>query len=221
MRLERRVRNLVKMRKKKPLLKVRLPTKITPELCRLIGLLHGDGNMSGRRVLLTDQNKEFHLVIRRIFKSVFGITPNLFHDKGRNSYYSHTKSADVYRFLTEVMEVPQGAVRHKLRAPAYMKKLGLRLQGEYVGGLFDAEGCVKSRQAELNISITSKSVFQYIGRFLRKINVSYSEYIRRRHEKPEYEIYIYGKDDLRKFARHVSFNHPLKKKAMAKFLMRY
>lgn len=218
MRLERRVRNLMKKGRKKPLLKVRLPTKITPDLCRLLGLLHGDGNMSGGRVLLTDQNREFHKTIGGIFKSVFGLSPNIFHDINRNTHYSHTKSVLVYRFLNEVMEVPKGAVRQNLRVPAYMEKLGRHLQAEYVGGLFDAEGCVKRRQAELNISTTSKSVFEFLGEFLGGIGVDYSKYIRKRHINPEYELYIYGKDDLHKFARYVSFRHPSKKKRMANFL---
>ena len=218
MRLERRVRNLMKKGRKKPLLKVRLPTRITPDLCRLLGLLHGDGNMSGGRVLLTDQNKKFHVTVRGIFRSVFGLAPNTFHDVKRNSYYTHTKSVLVYRFLTDVMEMPKGAVRQSLRVPAYMKKLGRRLQAEYVGGLFDAEGCVKKRQAELNISTTSKSVFGFLGGFLDGIGVTYSTYVRTRHRNPEYEIYIYGKDDLQKFARHVSFRHPSKKIRMANFL---
>jgi len=218
MRLERRVRNLMKKGRKKPLLKVRLPTRINPELCRLLGLLHGDGNMSGGRVLLTDQNRAFHSTIRGIFKSVFGLTPNTFHDVNRNTYYTHTKSVLVYRFLTDVMEMPKGAVRQNLRVPAYMKNLGKGLQAEYVGGLFDAEGCVKKRQAELNISTTSKSVFEYLGEFLNGIKVTYSTYVRTRHKNPEYEIYIYGKDDLQKFARYVSFRHPSKKRRMANFL---
>jgi intein-encoded DNA endonuclease-like protein len=116
------------------------------------------------------------------------------------------------------MEIPKGAVRQNLHVPAYMKKLSRHLQSEYVGGLFDAEGCVKKRQAELNISTTSKNVFGYLGEFLSRIGVTYSTYIRTRHKNPEYEIYIYGKDDLHKFARHVCFMHPSKKKRMANFL---
>ncbi len=221
MRLERRVRNLMKKGRKKPFLKVRLPTSITPDLCRLIGLLHGDGNMSGGRVLFTDQNKEFHKSIRGIFKSVFGVNLNTFHDVNRNSYYSHTKSVLAYRFLTEVMEVPKGAVRQNLYVPAYMKKLSRSLQAEYVGGLFDAEGCVKKRQAELNISTTSKSIFEFLEGFLSGIDVKYSTYIRTRHRNPEYEIYIYGKDDLHKFARYVSFKHRSKRRRLARFLKCY
>jgi len=218
MRLERRVRDLVSKQKRKPLMKVKLPVETSPELCRVLGILHGDGNMSGRRVLLTDENRVFHRTIHKLFKTVFGIRMNLFHDIRRNSYYSYTKSVLVYRFLNEIMEMPCGPVRQNLKIPSYMEKLGLKHQAEYVGGLFDAEGCVKTRQAELNLSSTSKNIFKFIGGFLKKIGVTYSTYERRRHKNPEYEIYVYGKDDLKKFSRYVSFLHPLKMKRMAKFL---
>lgn len=221
MRLEHRVRNLMRKGRKKPLLKVHLPTSVTPELCRLLGILHGDGNMSSGRILFTEQSREFHKSIRRAFRSVFGVNLNTFHDVNRNTYYSHTKSVLAYRFLVEVMEVPKGAVRQNLHVPSYMKKLSRSLQAEYVGGLFDAEGCVKKRQAELNISTTSKSVFEFLGEFLSSIGVGYSNYTRTRYKNPEYEIYIYGKNDLQKFARHVSFKHQSKKRRLAKFLKCY
>lgn len=216
--LERRVKNLLRGQKRKPLMKARLPTRITPELCRMIGMLHGDGNMSGRRVLMTDTNRQYHKTIHRIFRAVFGVKLNIFHDVNRNSYYSYTKSVLVYRFLTEIMELPVGPVRQNLKVPGYMKKLGIKFQAEYIGGLFDAEGCVKKRQAELNVVSTSEDVFNFVGNFLGKIGVTYSRCIRRRHLNPEYEIYIYGKDDLEKFSKYVSFKHPLKRKELERFL---
>ena len=198
--------------------KARLPTRITPELCRLLGLLHGDGNMSYGRVLFTDRERQHHKVIHKLFRKVFGIRLNLFHDKRRNSYYSHTKNKAVYDYLVDELRMPRGAVRSQLSIPSFLPRLEMSLQAEYVGGLLDAEGCVKSRQAEINFSTTSKGVYIFFKKFLARAKIEYSTYERARYKNPEYEIYIYGKERLRSFSELVRFNHPLKRKRLAKFL---
>ena len=69
---------------KKSLQYVKLPMKETHSLCRILGILHGDGNMSSSRIHITDKDKEYHIkVLHPLFKSVFGICLNLFKDKNR------------------------------------------------------------------------------------------------------------------------------------------
>ena len=131
---------------------VKLPKTFSKDLCRLLGIIHGDGNMSGSRILVTDKSKDYHNVIKYLFEKVFGITPNLFHDKNRNSYYSHIKRKVVYMFLTEVLEVPKGSVRKNLSPASFVKKWNAELKGSYLGGLFDSEGHVSKLQAKINFS---------------------------------------------------------------------
>jgi len=111
--------------------------------------------MSSRRILVSDESLSFHRdVLRPTFQKLFGVQTNIFHDKNRNTYYSHLKNSVLYDFLTEVMEIPKGSVRNGLRFPAYINGLELPFRAEYVGGLYDAESHVKKRQAEIDFSST-------------------------------------------------------------------
>ncbi|MFH1391870.1 MAG: LAGLIDADG family homing endonuclease, partial [Candidatus Diapherotrites archaeon] len=103
----------------------------------MLGIIHGDGNMSNSRILVTDKSKKYHKVVKELFGKVFGITPNIFHDKNRNTYYSHIKRKAVYLFLVEVLEVPGGSIRKSLSLPSYVKTWNGKLKGAYLGGLLD------------------------------------------------------------------------------------
>ena len=202
---------------KKSPYRVLLPIKFTKELCRIIGIIHGDGNMSGGRIHITDKNFKYHKIINTLFQNTFGISLNLYHDKKRNSYYSHIKNSIIYRYLTEVLEIPKGAVRKNLKIPSFIKTLNLELQAEYIAGLFDAEGHIRIRQAEIDFSTSTEDIFQLISEFLTKIQIKFSTRIRHRRKNPEFEIFIYGKNNLQKFNNFIHLKHPAKLKRIKFF----
>ncbi len=186
---------------------------------RLLGIIHGDGNTTNGRLTITDMSEAYHKkVLRPMFVKAFGIEPNVFYEPQRNSYSSHTKRKNIYRFFTDNMQVPIGAIRSQLFVPEFVKNASIPLQREYVGGLYDAEGSVRSRQAEIYFSITNKEVYEFVKRVLKQAKISFSIYERHRHAKPEYEIYIYGRDDLKKFNRLIKFKHPDKIKGLLKHI---
>ncbi len=185
---------------------------------RLLGIIHGDGNTSYNRLLITDMSKEFHqMVIIPMIMRLFGVRMNLFHDVNRNSYYSHTKRRQVYDFFTNELEVPKGAIRDQLYIPNFLSNANVQLQREYIGGLYDAEGCVKTRQAEINFSTTSKEIYYFVGDVLKRSGIKFSTYERSRRAKREYEFYIYGRDELRKFDDLIKFTHPKKIRKLRKY----
>lgn len=187
---------------------IKLPKKFSPELCRLLGIIHGDGNMSYDRIVITDKCLEYHIIIQDLFEKVFSVKPNLFHDKKRHTYYSHIKRMVVYKFLVEVLEVPKGSIRRRLSTTSYMNLWDKKLKSSYLGGLFDSEGHVGKKQAKISFTITSKEIFDFVKNFLLENGIKVSEYKRKRHEKPEYEIYIYGKQNIQEMLKFVKFYHP-------------
>src|SRR3989344_1794205 len=149
----------------------KLPKRLTKKLCRVIGIIHGDGNMSSSRIHITDKCLDYHIqVLQPLFKDVFNLELNLFHDKNRNSYYSHVKDKKVYKYLTETLEIPKGAVRKNLKIPNYIKSLQDSLKASYISGLFDAECYISKRQAEISFSITCQEIFEFIKEFLNNKN---------------------------------------------------
>ncbi len=189
--------------------KVKLPEEFTEDLCRFIGILHGDGNMSFSRIHISDKSLAYHeKVICQMFKKLFGLKLHIFEDKQRNSYYSHIKSKIVYRYLIEVLDVPEGAIREKLFLPNYIKELPNNLQASYVGGFFDAEGTIKKRQAQADFYTTNQEIFEFLKFFLCANSIEFSIYTRSRRKNIEYEIYIYGKERLMQLNKLIDIKHP-------------
>lgn len=187
----------------------KIPRRITKNLCRIIGIIHGDGNMSSSRIHITDKCHEYHIkVIKHLFKETFNLDMNLFHDKNRNSCYSHVKDKRIYNYLTKKLEIPKGSVRNNLKVPEYLKSFPDNLKASYISGLFDAESYISKRQAEINFSTTCQEIFEFIKEFLNKKNIEFSMRIRDRRKNKEYEIYIYGKNRIKSLLKVIELRHP-------------
>ena len=187
-----------------------LPLEESKALLRILGIIHGDGNMSGKRILVSENDIEFSNKISLLFKKIFGLTLNIFHDKKRNSYYCHIKNSVIYRYCVDVLEIPNGAVRPALKLPTYIKNLKFEFQKEYVGGLYDAEGWLTTRQAHIGFSIINKEIRDFISSILQECGIKHSTSSRNRRTNIEYELHIYGKSNLKKFQEQISFRHPKK-----------
>jgi intein-encoded DNA endonuclease-like protein len=116
----------------------------------------------------------------------------------------------------EILEFQPGAVRCSLKAlPSYLPKLKQTKQAHYIAGLYDAEGHIKKRQVEIDFSITSKPVWKFIQAFLKTTAIQYSPLVReRKGRKKIFEIYIYGKKDVRNFVKTIPIQHPAKVKIL-------
>lgn len=201
---------------------IKIPINISTDLCRLLGIIHGDGNLSSKRIHITDKCKEYHTKeLKPLFEKLFGIKLNLYHDVNRNSYYSHIKSSILYRYFIDVLELPKGAVRQNLILPSFMQKLENKFIASYIGGVYDAESNISKRQAQISFSTTTKQIFDLVKNFLIINNIKYSIYIRSRRINKEYEIYIYGKENIRNFLRYIKISHPEKIKLLKRFLHFY
>ena len=189
---------------------VLLPRRLSRNLCWLIGVLQGDGNINKTRVLVTEQTKSFHVEFERVFEGLFGITLHMYRDTTRNSYYSHVKSKVISTFLRDVFGLPEGKKTH-LGVPRLVEKSDADLKAAYVGGLFDAESFVSKRQAAIEFSISSRAIVEFIHRTLRELGVRNTMRAKARsNRKPEYLIEIYGRESLRIFCERIGFRHPTK-----------
>ncbi len=194
--------------------RVFLPDRFTNNLCRFIGIMHGDGNLSSNRIHITDEDPDYHLdVLHPLVKKLFNLELNLYYDKPRGSYYSHVKSSVVYRYLLQCLGFSAGSVRDSIldEIPYYLYHLDLSQRAHYIAGLFDAEGHIKFRQIEIDFSITSFPIRDYIIDFLDYYGIYYTPDERLRNGRSMiYEIYIYGREDVSMFWDLIPIQHPAK-----------
>ena len=186
---------------------VKLPLKESKALLRMLGIIHGDGNMYGNRILITEKNKKFGIEISKLFNKLFGVKLNIFYDKNRNSYYFHIKNSVLNRYFISVLEIAKNSLRRKLKIPGYIKKLKFEFKKEYIGGLFDAEGWITKRQAHIGFSITNKKIRDFVSSILNKCKIKHTKNFRNRRKNIEYEIHIYGIKNIKKFQEKIIFTH--------------
>ena len=197
--------------------RVKLPTNLNRELCWLVGLIQGDGNISKTRILVSDSTEEFHRTISKCFQKQFGVNLNLFHDKNRNTFYSHTKSAVIAYFLAEVFDMTIGKKENVL-VPKLIASASLANRTAYLKGLFDAEGSVSQRQAAMYISTTSNEIAEFSFQTLAEIGVKSSVRSRQRPgRRPEYDVEVYGLNDVMKFLHNVGSDHITKANKLLAF----
>jgi len=202
--------------------RVKLPREFTENLCRFIGVMQGDGNLSSNRILITDKNLEYHkTILKLLFKDLFNLEFNIFYDRNRSSYYSHIKSSIVFRYLNQMLEFKPGAVRNSIfnEIPTYLSNLSPELKAHYIAGLYDAEGHVKKRQIEIDFSISSYPIWNFIQDYLSENKIKYTPLTRIREKRQStYEIYIYGRDQVTKFCKLIPMKHPEKLNRIKRWL---
>lgn len=193
--------------------------RINEDICRILGIMHGDGNMSYSRILITDKCREYHeSVIHPLFLRAFGVKMNLFHDKNRNSFYSHTKKKTLYNYFVKNLLIPQGSVRKGLKVPKYAYKFTCKQKNAYISGLFDSESYVSNRQAQIDFTTTSKDLHEFVASHIISLGIDISQFSRKRRKNREYEIRIYGKKRLSLLTKSLILKHPDKIKRLEKFL---
>jgi intein-encoded DNA endonuclease-like protein len=188
---------------------VDIPETFNQELSRILGIMHGDGNMSGARMHISDESYGYQkTVIIPLFQDVFGVTLNLYHDHTRNSYYTYTKCRIVYYYLVEVLELPEGAMRPNIRIPSYLAFAPVKLQASYVAGLFDAEAHVRRNQAEIDFYTTTPELVMFVANYLDRTGVKHGFLTRQRQRKREYELIMTGQSNVKQFIDATPLRHP-------------
>jgi intein/homing endonuclease len=189
---------------------VRLPVKLSQDLCWIIGILQGDGNISGTRIHVSEESKEFHTELRETFEKVFGIQLHLYRDGARNTYYSYVKSTIISDFLKDVFKLCNGRKTNQ-EIPKLIRESTVYRKSAYVSGLFDAEGYLSKRQAAIGFSVSDRSIAEFVSRTLSEIGVKHLTRSRfRSNRRPEHVIEVYGRKRVKRFLEKVGFRHPLK-----------
>ncbi len=130
-----------------------IPTKISPTLAYLCGVINGDGHLSTHWLRVVDETKEHIELISELFEKQFNDAGEIFKTRNANAWNVELRSSSAVRlfnFLTD--HTIQGAKYDSLREPLLFKQLGEPYRSLYWRGVMDADGSYKNR-----ISFTSAS----------------------------------------------------------------
>jgi len=128
-----------------------IPTKLTKALAYLCGVINGDGHLHRHYFRITDETKEFMMLLSKLFEQIFNDPGELFLTE--NAWNVELRSSAVVRiinFLTD--HTIEGAKYDSLREPFLFKQLGAPYRNNYWRGAMDADGSFKNKISFSSVS---------------------------------------------------------------------
>ncbi|MDO8625301.1 MAG: LAGLIDADG family homing endonuclease, partial [Candidatus Diapherotrites archaeon] len=203
--------------------KMKFPNQLSPELCYVIGLLLGDGTISGGgsngyrcwRVELLFDNADHSYIYEHIFQRIFELNLRRYPQKGCtnvccNSFIAHW-------FFRSFFGLHQGRKADKIEMPVrILKTADFTLINSCIRGLFDSDGCFAPSDASVRYASTSKKMVDQVSSLLESQGVKGKRYqwLKDPKYKMLYDIRYRGHHSLRSFSALVGFWHPLKDKKL-------
>jgi len=189
-----------------------IPTKLTKAVVYISGVANGDGHLHRHSFRVTDETKEFMMLLSKLYKQIFNDPGELFQNE--NAWNVELRSSAVVRiinFLTD--HTIEGAKYDSLREPLLFKQLGAPYRNIYWRGAMDSDGSFKNQ-----ITFTSASERFVLGyqQFLESINIECT--IKQKPSGP-FSLYLYAKDKLR-YVEMIGSLNPKKSDDLFDFLQR-
>ncbi len=208
--------------------KIKIPTKITPELGEEIGMQFGDGFLSAKKYdyrLKGNPNneKEYYFdVIKPLFKELYNLDVNLKEFKRSFGFEIYSKA--LWEFKVKVLGITPGK-KYGIRFPEILKLNDKEILGAFLRGLFDTDGCVsfKSRYGYKNyyptieISLTSKNLIKDVAEILFMFGFNPGVFFNERYGR----IAIRGIEALRRYEEFIGWSSPKNLNKVNEWKIRY
>ena len=193
----------------------KVPTKLTPDILYLIGLLIGDGHLRISRgkpstVILTNSSRRVVETYKRIMKHRFNVTVK---SNGKYGYYF---SSPVLGTLFHRLGVPARDKAKTAKVPPYVAFLPKGFIAAFLRGLFDCDGYVHlvgSSAKQVVFYSSSRELIYGVKMLLLMFGIQTTVGTRK---DGTHTLTISDHESLEKFRRQIGFNHEKKNKRLQK-----
>lgn len=189
-----------------------IPTKLTNALAYLCGVANGDGHLHRHSFRVTDETKEFMMLLSKLYEQMFNDSGEIFQNE--NAWNVELRSSAVVRiinFLTD--QTIEGAKYDSLREPLLFKQLGAPFRNIYWRGAMDADGSLKN---QITFTSASERFVLDFKIFLDSLNMECT--IQQKPSGP-FSLYLYAKEKLR-YVELIGSLNPKKSDDLFDFLQR-
>jgi hypothetical protein len=177
----------------------------------------------------TTEAEFYRLLIAPLLKKLYGLTPSM--PTYRNSIYAIIYSKELLHFKSEVIGMPIGPKDSLSHLPRQILCQGTKSRANLISGLYDADGCVKTRKttsgiyprisiAQKNMGIIDDLHKILLQEFDITSTLYRNDYDDTRIGKVETRWYLdtNGYENLWKFASLIGSRHPVINKKFSLFL---
>jgi hypothetical protein len=197
--------------------KVKLPLTISEDLAYIIGILLGDGTLSGnsnkKRTWVIRgyfDNFQHRLIFNKLIEKEFGIHP-INRQKKENCFESVISSKIVYLFIENYFGLHIGKKAHKIEFPPKLIGGSNEIKCALIQGLFDSDGTIT--HGYVKYSTISKIMAEQVREILLNmgINTGLNVWIKAAKYFPLYTVSIKSGKNKLIFAEKIGFRHPIKR----------
>jgi len=189
-----------------------IPTKLTKSLSYICGVANGDGHLHRHCLRITDETKEFMMLLSKLYEQIFNDPGELFQND--NAWNVELRCAAVVRiinFLTD--HTIERAKYDSLKEPLLFKQLGAPFQNIYWRGAMDADGSFKN---QITFTSASEKFVIDFQLFLKSINIECT--IQQKPSGP-FSLYLPAREKLR-YVELIGSLNPKKSDDLFDFLQR-
>jgi len=195
--------------------KIKLPTKLTPELAEEIGMHFGDGFLSNKKYDYRlkgnpkDEKGYYTNYIKPLFKELYNIDIKL--KESWKSFGFELYSQAIWEFKVKVIGIKPGK-KYDLDFPDTLKVNDVEVLGAFLRGLFDTDGSLsfkskygyKTYYPAIEISLTSKKLIKNVAEIL--LMMGFNPWIG--FNKNYGRISIYGIRAFKRYGELVGWSSP-------------
>ncbi|RLI27127.1 hypothetical protein DRO58_04805, partial [Candidatus Bathyarchaeota archaeon] len=193
--------------------RIKIPETTSPELCRILGYLLGEGccyKASTYHVIFTNRNTELRRDFSYCFEKVFGLTPRSPPShRGKDLWIS---SVEVGRFLEKLIpSIFQGAARKEI--PEVITRCSDLEIAHLIRAYFDSDATVSTKEREIVITSASEKLLRQVQLLLLRFGVLSQLKEKKVKGKTYFRLRISGEDILN-YAKYIGFLHPEKRRRL-------
>jgi len=193
--------------------RIKIPETTSPELCRILGYLLGEGccyKASTYHVIFTNRNTELRRDFSYCFEKVFGLTPRSPPShRGKDLWIS---SVEVGRFLEKLIpSIFQGAARKEI--PEVITRCSDLEIAHLIRAYFDSDATVSTKEREIVITSASEKLLRQVQLLLLRFGVLSQLKEKKVKGRTYFRLRISGEDILN-YAKYIGFLHPEKRRRL-------
>ena len=216
---------------------VRLPSRLTRDLAEFVGIMVGDGHLSsfvrldkkGRKIIQSDlkisgNKKErcYLMYIMNLFYSLFNIKLIYAQDTEPNAIILRVYSKGIVQFLSKICEIPLNRKTCTVRIPNLIKNSDSSIKYCFLRGLADTDFSLVFQNKTgkghnypvIKAKFRSKNLVKDLEDVFSHLRFNYCTYYNEMRKDERFEptrihnIYLYGRENLRKWMSLIGFSNP-------------
>jgi hypothetical protein len=208
--------------------KIKLPTKITPELAEEIGMHYGDGFLSSKRFTyrlkgnMKDEVQYYQDYIKPLFKKLYNTEVNL--KRYQTTYGFELYSQAICEFKIKTMGIKPGNKQY-IDFPECLKVNNLSILSSFLRGLFDTDGSIyfktnygyQKYYPSISLELFSKKIIAEVEKILTMMGFNPKTYFNGNKGR----IYLNGINSLKRYEKLIGWSSPKNLNKVKMWKIRY